>query len=91
MHRGGDNNSCSPLHPGWHTLPLIEGGNMYSSYEYLIGAVDLFFVIKLDEDKLNVDLLQSIWVSMRGSSKEFDEAKLRFAAAEVLNFYFGYV
>lgn len=28
-------------------------------------------------------LLQSIWVSSRGSQKELDEAKMRFAAAEV--------
>jgi hypothetical protein len=27
--------------------------------------------------------VQSVWVSMRGVKKEFDEAKLRFAAAEV--------
>lgn len=30
------------------------------------------------------NLCQSIWVSARGSEKELDEAKLRFAAAEVL-------
>jgi hypothetical protein len=27
--------------------------------------------------------MQSVWVSVRGVKKEFDEAKLRFAAAEV--------
>jgi ATP-dependent RNA helicase DDX35 len=27
--------------------------------------------------------IQSVWVSVRGVKKEFDEAKLRFAAAEV--------
>lgn len=32
-------------------------------------------------------ILQSIWVSGRGAQKELDEAKLRFAAAEV-PFYF---
>ena len=30
-----------------------------------------------------LDFLQSIWVSVRGTQKEFDEVKLRFAAAEV--------
>lgn len=30
--------------------------------------------------------LQSIWVSGRGVQRELDEAKLRFAAAEVFDF-----
>lgn len=30
-------------------------------------------------------ILQSIWVSIRGAQKELDEARLRFAAAEVLD------
>lgn len=29
-------------------------------------------------------ILQSIWTSSRGAQKELDEARLRFAAAEVL-------
>jgi len=28
--------------------------------------------------------LQSIWISVRGAQRQLDEAKLRFAAAEVL-------
>lgn len=32
--------------------------------------------------------LQSVWVSGRGAQKELDEAKLRFAAAEVLDLNF---
>ena len=32
----------------------------------------------------NGAILQSIWISGRGAQKELDEAKLRFAAAEVL-------
>jgi hypothetical protein len=33
-------------------------------------------------------LLQSIWASGRGVQKELDEAKLRFAAAEVFDFVY---
>lgn len=32
-----------------------------------------------------MSILQSIWVSGRGAQKELDEAKLRFAAAEVFD------
>lgn len=35
--------------------------------------------------------MQSIWISLRGVQKEMDEAKLRFAAAEVQFFWSTHV
>lgn len=43
-----------------------------------------YFRISLD---ISFHSLQSIWFSGRGSQKELDEAKLRFAAAEVFYSY----
>jgi len=32
--------------------------------------------------------MQSIWIPVRGVQKELDDAKLRFAAADVFGFFF---
>ncbi|KAM3329285.1 hypothetical protein ACQJBY_026382 [Aegilops geniculata] len=74
------------------------------SPEAMIRALEILFSLGiLDEDaKLTVpigfqvaEMPLSVWVSMRGVKKEFDEAKLRFAAAEgdhvtFLNIYKGF-
>ncbi|XP_066316921.1 probable pre-mRNA-splicing factor ATP-dependent RNA helicase DEAH9 isoform X3 [Miscanthus floridulus] len=74
------------------------------SPEAMIRALEVLFSLGiLDEDvKLTVptgfqvaEIPLSVWVSVRGVKKEFDEAKLRFAAAEgdhvtFLNIYKGF-